>query len=136
MEDRAEADIKFKAISQAYEILQDEETRHLYDTHGMAAFDKSQPGMGGGPDINDILQQMFGMGGGAPPDFGAAGPRKPRRGADEEQKYEVTLEEFYRGKTTKFASTKNVICSHCKGKGGKEGAKPKQCESCQGRGTH
>ena len=102
----------------------------------MAAFDKSQAGMGGGPDLNDILQQMFGMGGGAPPGFRGAGPRRPRRGADEEQAYEVTLEELYKGKSTRFASTKNAICSHCKGKGGKESAKPKQCESCQGRGTN
>ena len=134
-QDRAAADIKFKAVSQAYEILQDDETRHMYDAHGMAAFDKSQgAGMGAGVDLDDIIN-MFSMGGGAPPGFGGARPRRPQKGRDEEQKYDVTLEELYKGKSTRFASTKNVICGHCKGKGGKENAKPKQCDSCGGKGT-
>ncbi|KAG0648653.1 hypothetical protein D0Z07_4963 [Hyphodiscus hymeniophilus] len=139
---RADADAKFKAVSQAYEILHDEEKRHLYDTHGMAAFDPSRGGgMGAEVDLDDILQQMFGMGvgGGMPPGFdggaGGRGPKRPRRGRDEEQKYEVTLEELYKGKTVKFASTKNVICSHCKGSGGKEKAKPQTCERCKGQGV-
>jgi len=67
---REEADIKFKSVSQAYEILHDEDKRHLYDTHGMSAFDGSRPsggGMGAEVDLDDILQQMFGMGGGGMP---------------------------------------------------------------------
>lgn len=124
-------------MGQAYDILYDDEKRHLYDTQGMSAFDPRRGGMGGSPvDLDEVLQAMFGMSGsGMPPGFGGgSGPRKPRQGRDEEQNYQVTLEELYRGKTTKFASTKNVICSHCKGTGGKENAKPKQCSSCQGRG--
>ena len=134
--------MKFKAVSQAYEILYDEEKRHLYDTHGMAAFDPSRGGPGGpgGVDLDDILAQMFGMGGGMgggmPPGFGSeGGPKRQRRGRDEEQKYQVTLEELYKGKTVKFASTKNIICSHCKGTGGKEKAKPATCERCKGNGV-
>ena len=45
----------------------------------------------------------------------------------------VTLEELYRGKTTKLALTRNVICTKCAGKGGKEGA-VKSCGTCSGRG--
>ena len=94
--------------------------------------------MGTGPDLEEMLSQMFGMGmgGGVPPGMGGmgAGPRKPRKGADEEHPYQVTLEDLYKGKTTKFASTKNIICSHCKGSGGKEKAKAKQCASCAGKG--
>lgn len=108
----------------------------------MAAFDPSRGGPGGpgGVDLDDILAQMFGMGGGAgggmPPGFGGdAGPRRPRKGRDEEQRYQVTLEELYKGKTVKFASTKNIICSHCKGTGGKEKAKPQTCERCKGNGV-
>jgi DnaJ family protein A protein 2 len=109
----------------------------------MAAF-KSGAGGPGGPggtevDLDDILQQMFGMGGGGhgmgggmPPGFGRRGPAK---GANEEQEYEVTLEELFKGKTTRFTSTKNVICGTCDGSGGKEKAKPQKCSNCGGKGT-
>lgn len=103
----------------------------------MSAFDGSRGrGAGVGSDMDDILAQMFGMGGGMPSVFGGArGPQRPRKGADEEHPYQVTLEDLYKGKTTKFASTKDIICSLCKGSGGKEKAKAKQCVSCQGKGT-
>ena len=94
--------------------------------------------MGDGPDLEDMLQQMFGMGGGGvPPGFtntGGGRPQRPRKGEDEELPYQISLEELYKGKTAKFTSKKNVICSHCKGSGGRDKAKPKQCASCQGRG--
>ncbi|KAH0565146.1 hypothetical protein GP486_001458 [Trichoglossum hirsutum] len=135
-DERPEAEMRFKAVSQAYEILHDDEKRRLYDTHGMSAFDPSRGnGMDGDVDFDDILSHMFGMrmGGQPHPGFGG-GPMMPRKGRDEEKKYEVTLEELYKGKTTKFASTKNVICNICKGSGGKEKAKPKTCATCHGRG--
>jgi DnaJ homolog subfamily A member 2 len=114
----------------------------------MAAFEAgSGPGgmPGGGVDLDDILSQMFGMGGGMggmggmPPGFGGPGgpggpQRGPRKGRDEETSYPVTLEDFYKGKTVKFVSTKKMICSLCKGSGGKEKAKPHQCSTCGGRG--
>jgi DnaJ family protein A protein 2 len=141
--ERVEAEVRFKTANKAYEILYDEEKRHLYDTHGMAAFDPSRGGgMGGGPDMDDIFAQMFGGMGGMGGGFGGmpgmggmpGGPRKPRKGRSVEQEYEVTLEELYKGKTTKFSSTKNVVCTHCKGSGGKQGAKSHACGGCNGQG--
>ena len=96
----------------------------------MGAFDKAQgQGMSTGDDLDEMLQHMFSMGGRVPP-----GSRRQRKGEDEEHPYQVSLEELYKGKTVKFTSKKNVICSHCKGSGGKENAKPKQCGSCKGQG--
>jgi DnaJ family protein A protein 2 len=129
---RAESEVKFKAVTQAYEILRDEEKRHMYDTHGMAAFDPSRGGPGGAEvDLNDILAQMFGMNMGGMP---GGGPRRPRRGPDEEQEYKVTLEELYKGKTVKFAANKKVVCGQCKGSGAKEKVKPNKCDRCGGIG--
>ena len=116
--------------------------------HGMAAFDGSRAGgMGGEMDMEDILAQMFGgMGGGMPagmggmggmggmPGMNGAGLKKPRKGPNEEIPYSVTLETLYTGKSQKFTATKNVICSHCKGKGGKNHAKPRECSACRGQG--
>ena len=143
-EQRAEAERKFKAAGQAYEILSDPEKRSLYDAHGMAAF--TGAGGPGGMDVNmeDILN-MFGMGGGMAgmggmggmPGMGGFGGRArgPKRSPDENQKYEVSLEDLYKGKTVKFSSTKNVICSKCEGSGGAKGAEAKECSSCKGQGV-
>ncbi|KAF2502449.1 DnaJ-domain-containing protein [Lophium mytilinum] len=146
--ERTEAEIRFKSAKQAYEILYDDDKRTLYDTHGMAAFDPNRGGPGGPEvDIDDVLAQMFGggMGGmGGMPGMGGMGGmpggvpgmgRQPRKGRDVEQEYEVTLEELYKGKTTRFANTKNVVCQTCKGTGGKEKAKPHQCAVCGGNGA-
>ena len=144
IEQREEAEVRFKAAGQAYEILSDDQKRAMYDQHGMAAFDGSRAG---GMDVNmeDILN-MFGMGGGIPgmggmgggiPGmggmFGGGGPRRPKRSPDENQKYEVSLDDMYKGKTVKFSSTKNVICSKCTGSGGAKDAKAKECSSCKGQ---
>ena len=64
-----EAEEKFKEINAAYEVLGDEQKKSQYDMHGDDMFggqnfhDFAQ-GQGAGVDINDILRQMFGQGGG------------------------------------------------------------------------
>lgn len=140
--EREAAEAKFKAASQAYEILYDDDSREAYNTHGMAAFDGSRGpgGMGGGPDLDDLFSTMFSMGGmgGMPgmPGVGGAGrgPRKPKKSPSEQQKYEVTLEDMYKGKNVKFQSSKQSLCPSCKGSGGKDKAKAAKCSSCQGQG--
>lgn len=99
----------------------------------MSAFDPANGMGGGGPDMDDIFAQMFGgmpgMGG-----MPHGGRNVPRKGRSVEQEYEVSLEELYKGKTTKFSNTKNIVCSMCKGSGGKQGAKSHACSVCNGQG--
>lgn len=45
----------------------------------------------------------------------------------------MTLEEIYKGKTTKIAVNRDRICVTCNGKGGKDGAIV-TCPKCKGRG--
>lgn len=132
---REEAEIRFKAASQAYEILQDEQKRSMYDAHGMAAFEGGGGPGGMGVNMEDILGGLFGMNMGMGGMGGGRGPQRPRRSPDENQKYEVTLEDLYKGKTVKFSSTKNVICSKCTGTGAKEGVDPRECATCKGQGV-
>jgi DnaJ family protein A protein 2 len=82
-------------------------------------------------NYQDLFSQLFGGGG-----FFGGGPSRqqgPRKSKDLLHRVNVTLEELYKGKTTKLALTRNVICSKCAGKGGKEGA-VRSCAACQGRG--
>lgn len=75
---------------------------------------------------------MFGGGSGG--FFNTSRPSGPRKGKDLVHRVHVTLEDLYKGKTTKLALTRNVICQKCGGLGGKEGA-VRTCNTCNGRGV-
>ncbi|KAG8834249.1 Type I HSP40 co-chaperone [Serendipita sp. 399] len=117
----------FKEVTHAYDVLSDPEKREIYDRSGEAGLNASGPGGMGGMDPTEMFAQMFGGGFGMPRDRG------PRKGKDLVHRVAVTLEDLYRGKTTKLALTKHVICAKCSGKGGKAGA-VKSCGGCNGRG--
>jgi len=121
------AEQEFKKIGMAYEVLSDPKKRDVYDKGGEEAL----KGGGSGMDFHspmDIFDLFFGGGGG-----GRRGPRGPRKGKDLIHQIKVPLEEMYNGSTRKLAVQKNVLCSKCDGKGGKEGAVVK-CSSCRGTG--
>jgi len=123
----------FKEVTHAYEVLSDSQKRSIYDTRGEAGL--SEQGGMGGMDPQDLFSQLFGGGGGLFSGFGGGGRSPgPRRGKDLVHRVNVTLEDLYKGKTTKLALTRHVICSKCSGKGGKEGA-VKSCSTCNGRGV-
>ena len=113
---------KFKEVTAAYEILSDKEKREIYDKHGAEAAKQGRPQGGGG----DIFSQMFGGGMGG-------GPRGPQKGKSVQHAIKVTLEEIYKGKTTKIAVNRDRICTTCEGKGGMNGANA-TCSKCKGRG--
>ncbi|KAF9533333.1 hypothetical protein CPB83DRAFT_873448 [Crepidotus variabilis] len=121
----------FKEVTHAYEVLSDPDKRSIYDTRGEAGL--SEQGGMGGMDPQDLFSQLFGGGGSS--FFGGGGRAQgPRRTKDLVHRVNVSLEDLYKGKTTKLALTRNVICVKCKGKGGKEGA-VRSCSTCHGRGV-
>lgn len=87
-------------------------------------------------NAEDLFSQFFGGGGGGA--FGGmfgggmrdTGPKKART---IHHVHKVSLEDIYRGKVSKLALQKSVICSGCDGRGGKEGA-VKECTGCSGSG--
>lgn len=95
-----------------------DEKRALYDRFGMSDFTSSGIDTPG-DDLEELLSRMFGMGVGMDSFPGMSGmPRgqgENKKGKNVVQKYEVTLEELYKGKTVKLASTRNVLCTACKG---------------------
>ena len=132
----AEAEAKFKEISQAYDILSDEEKRDAYDRFGHAAF---QGGAGGGgfeggfgSSFADVFDDLFGefMGGG--------GGRQQRggnnRGADLRYNMDITLEEAFNGKAAKITIPTTSVCDGCEGTGAEAGSQPSTCATCQGHG--
>lgn len=129
--ERDDAAVRFREIQEAYDILREPESRALYDEQGLEGLRGGSNGAPGGMDMDDLFAQMFGMGvpGGKDPS-----QRKPRK-QNVEHDYPVTLEELYRGKSTKMKGTRNKICPHCTGSGCRSGHKPTKCASCDGKGT-
>ena len=59
-----------------------------------------------------------------------------RKGDDVQHVLKVSLEDLYKGKKSKLALNKKIICPTCKGGGAKEGAKGEAtCSGCRGRGV-
>lgn len=127
-----EAAEKFKELSHAYEILSDPQKRQIYDQYGEEGLEGG--GGAGGMNAEDLFSQFFGGGGAFGGMFGGGmrdtGPKKART---IHHVHKVNLEDIYRGKVSKLALQKSVICSGCEGRGGKEGA-VKECTGCNGSG--
>ncbi|MGI3777158.1 MAG: molecular chaperone DnaJ [Janthinobacterium lividum] len=127
------AEAKFKEVSEAYDILKDEQKRAAYDRYGHAAFEQGgggfeQAGAGG---LGDIFDQMFGdfMGGG-----GRRGGRA-RTGSDVRAQVEITLEEAFSGTKTQLRVPTRVSCDACAGTGSESKDKTAEtCGTCGGAG--
>jgi len=128
------AEQKFKDISEAYDILKDDQKRAAYDRFGHAAFEQGgargpgEFGFAGG--FADIFDEMFGEFVGN----GRRGQAGPSRGSDLRYNLEITLEDSFRGKQTTIRVPNLVACDPCHGSGAEAGSKPVSCPTCHGRG--
>lgn len=136
--DNKEAEEKFKAAAEAYQVLSDSEKRKRYDQYGTA---DTGAGAGFGQEMNmedifenfgDIFETLFG-GGGRKKSAKKSGPT-PRRGHDLHKEVSISLKESYLGTKKEVSYYRFVICEVCSGKGAKPGTSVETCTTCQGTG--
>ncbi len=131
----ADAQEKFKEISEAYSVLSDKTKRSNYDQFGTAdgaqgfgggGFSGFSQGFEGGfEDIFNIFGNAFGRGTKA---------TRREQGADLETSISITFEEAAFGVEKEISINRAEKCSHCSGSGAKSSSDTVTCSDCNGTG--
>ena len=159
-DDPKAAEERFKELSEAYEVLADDDKRARYDRFGHEGV-KADFGAGGFQwqdfshmdDISDIFGFDFmdgvfgrgGAGGGGPGGsvfdmfFGGMGGRRaaptgPRQGSDIRLQVNVDLDAVATGREVEVEIPRPETCRVCSGTGAAAGSQPRGCAGCGGSG--
>jgi molecular chaperone DnaJ len=131
-----DAEEKFKAAAEAYEILSDPERRRTYDAFGHEGLRTGgwSPGAGGFGNVEDILSSLFGRGDSIFGDLFGFGEPRPAGGGDVAAEVEVSLAEVVSGAKRQVRFEAVSTCDHCRGNGAEPGTPIRTCETCGGAG--
>jgi molecular chaperone DnaJ len=155
----AEAEARFKEVSEAYDVLSDPAKRKEYDEarslFGGGSFGGFGAGSGYGAgrqrtNINFNMADMFGSGGASSGNlndlfdglFGTSGPgtrtrtrtHERTRGQDAAADVTLAFDEAVRGVTMPLRLTGPGSCRTCGGVGARPGTSPRRCPTCDGTG--
>ena len=133
-----QAEARFKEISEAYDILKDDQKRAAYDRYGHAAFEQ-----GGGRRLRRRLRLLGRRRPGRHlrPDVRRVHGRPPRRpagrtraGNDIRQAVEIDLAEAFAGTKANLRVPTRVACDACSGTGSEDKDRAADtCPTCQRR---
>ena len=130
--DDPEAEAKFKAAAEAYEVLSDPERKAVYDRHGWDGVDSkgyASQAQGFG-SFSDIFDAFFG----GDPFGGSRGGPRAMQGGDVGVEVNITLEQAARGIEVEVAYDAVEPCEHCHGNGAEPGTPIETCDRCGGTG--
>jgi DnaJ-class molecular chaperone len=137
--DKGGSEERFKKISQAYEVLSDDQKRGYYDQTGQVPGDEAQVSGGGGgmPFPFDLGAMFGGMGFGGNPfggmPFGGGQQMRHKRPKAPPKTHDIglTLKDFFYGKKIQLKFERQKFCEQCKGDGS---ATTSRCDGCNGAG--
>lgn len=127
------ADVRFKEVTEAYEVLSDDDKRAAYDRFGHSAFNGGggpggfggSPFGGGASPFEDLFESFFGGGG---------RQQGPPRGADLQTQVAIDFEEAIFGAQREISVTRLQTCETCHGNRAEPGTQPVTCVACAGSG--
>jgi len=131
----SEAEVRFKEINEAYDVLKDDQKRAAYDRFGHAAFEAGMGRAGANAagfdfagSFSDVFEDFFGdlMGG--------RRAKRSNRGQDLRYNLEITLEEAFKGRSAGIKVPTMVACEACHGSGAEPGHSAETCPNCAGHG--
>src|SRR5690242_11509487 len=131
----AGAEERFKEISEAYDVLGDEDKRKKYDRGG-GVFTGANPFGGSSTTATDfgsfsgILSGIFNTGGGR-----ARTKPATERGRDPETTGSLSFAQAIAGTQIPVSVSTHIACTTCRGTGARPGTSPKVCPVCNGRGV-
>ena len=126
-----EAEEKFKAAAEAYEVLSDPERRATYDRYGAEGLRSGGYQPSGFGSFADIFDAFFGGG----DIFGGAGSRPgPAQGGDVAVTATIELTQAATGAAVEVGYDAVVRCDVCHGNGAEPGTPIEPCERCGGAG--
>lgn len=145
----AEAESRFKEVSEAYDVLSDKAKRAKYDEDrslfgrgfrpgpgggggGGASFDMSDlfggASAGGGANLSDLFGDLFGGG-------GTSRAGGPTRGHDVSAELSLGFDEAVHGATLPLRLSGPGTCRTCHGSGARAGTGTHRCANCGGTGS-
>jgi molecular chaperone DnaJ len=133
--DKSDAELRFKEINEAYEVLSNPNKRAQYDRFGTVSNGAGGFGSGFGPGFGatgfgDIFDMFFGDARGA-----ASRRAGPTRGSDLRYDLEISLEEAFTGTTKEIEFSHLAQCDACNGSGAAPGTMIVPCDRCGATGV-
>jgi molecular chaperone DnaJ len=127
--DEADAEERFREVSEAYEVLSNPETRQLYDRFGHAGLKGGgfRPTHADFGSLGDLFGAFFG-------DDLFGGATRRTRGADVAAEVAIELTEAAKGAKRPVSFQIAVTCATCKGNGIEPGTPVSTCPTCRGSG--